>query len=62
MESIVNFYQAEEYQQEQIVYEIDADKKAKEINEQISKALASKGLILDSLDAQKMDLWDLNNN
>ena len=33
MESIVNFYQAEEYQQEQILYEIDADRKAYEIYE-----------------------------
>ena len=62
MESIVNFYQAEEYQQEQILYEINADKKAYEIYEQVSKALAAKGLILDAVDKQKMNTWDLNNN
>lgn len=62
MDSIVNFYQAESYQQEQILYEIDADKKAHEIHEQVSKALLSKGLVLDQLDAEKMHLWDLNND
>ena len=62
LDSIVNFYQAESYQQEQILYEIDADKKAHEIHEQVSKALLSKGLILDQLDAEKMHLWDLNND
>lgn len=62
IDSIVNFYQAEEYQQEQILYEIDADKKAHEIHEQVCKALAAKGLVLDAVDKEKMNLWDLNNN
>ena len=62
MDAIVNFYQAEAYQEEQMLFEIDADKKAKDIHQQISKALASKGLILDQVDTEKLDLWDLNNN
>lgn len=36
IDSVVNFYQAEEYQQEQILYEINADKKANDIYQQVS--------------------------
>ena len=28
----------------------------------MSKALAAKGLVLDAVDKEKMNLWDLNNN
>lgn len=50
MESIVKFYQAEKYEEEGIVFEIDADQKAHDIYLQVSKALASKGLTIDKVD------------
>lgn len=62
MDNIVKFYQAEKYEEEGIIFEIDADQKANEIYQQVSKALASKGLMIDKVDLQKMNLWDMNNN
>lgn len=50
MENIVKFYQAEKYEEESILFEIDADKKANDIYQQISKILADKGLIIEKVD------------
>jgi len=62
MNNVIKFYQAEKYEEESILFEIDADKKANDIAQQITRVLQSKGLTLEKVDPQKMNLWDLNHN
>ena len=62
MTNVIKFYQAEKYEEESILFEINADQKANDIYQQVSKVLGLKGLTIEKVDPQKMKLWDLNHS